>query len=67
MKSLLKCEILMNFHDNEFCAILICFIGDKVYSKEWTIWCGLGVKILHIFYFLLNQTINFEKLWMTIY
>ncbi len=37
MKSLLKCEILMNFHDNEFCAILICFIGDKVYSKEWTI------------------------------
>jgi hypothetical protein len=37
MKTLLKCEILMNFHDNEFCAILICFIGDKVYSKEWTI------------------------------
>jgi hypothetical protein len=40
----------MNFHDNEFCAILICFIGHKVYIKEWKIWCGLGVKILNIYF-----------------
>ncbi len=42
----------MNFHHNEFCAILICFLGHKVYGKEWTIRCGLGVKILNILYFM---------------
>jgi hypothetical protein len=34
MKSLSKCLYTMNFHQNEFCAILICFIGHKMYSEE---------------------------------
>jgi len=42
--------IFMHFHHNEFCAILICFIGHQMYNKEWTVQCGLGVKILNILY-----------------
>jgi hypothetical protein len=45
MKSLPIC--LYNY---EFCSILICFIGYKVYSKEWTIRYVLGVKILNVLY-----------------
>ncbi len=40
----------MNFHHNEFCAISICFIDYKMYSKEWTIQCVVGVKIFNILY-----------------
>jgi hypothetical protein len=43
------CCILMNFHQNEFCAISICFIGHKVYSKDWIVQCVHGVKILNVF------------------
>jgi hypothetical protein len=49
MKSLSKCFMLMNFHQNEFCAILIHFIGHKVYSKEWIVQCVQGVKIFECF------------------
>ncbi len=40
----------MNFHHNEFCEVSICFICHKMYSKKWTIQCGLGVKILNVLY-----------------
>ncbi len=59
--------IFVNFHHNEFCAISICFICHKVYSKEWIIWCVHGVKILSVFYLMQNQTIDSKNLWMTIY
>ncbi len=49
MKSLSKCRLLMNFLQNEFCAISIHFIGHKMYSKEWTVECVQGVKILNVF------------------
>jgi hypothetical protein len=45
MKSLSKCV-----YNYEFCAILICFIGHKVYIKEWTVRCVQGVTILKVFY-----------------
>ncbi len=40
----------MNFHHNEFCAISICYIGHKMYSKKWIAQCVQGVKILNILY-----------------
>jgi hypothetical protein len=40
----------MNFHQNEFCAILICFISHEVYGKEWIVQSVQGVKILNVFY-----------------
>jgi hypothetical protein len=39
----------MNVHQNDFLAISICFIGHKMYSKEWIFQCVHGVKILMFF------------------
>ncbi len=49
----------MNSHHNEFCAISICFIHYKVYSNEWSIQCGLGVKILSLFFISIIHTSPF--------
>jgi hypothetical protein len=47
MKPVSKCLHTYEFHQNEFFPISICFIGHKMYSKEWILGCVHGVKILN--------------------
>jgi hypothetical protein len=54
VKSLSKCLYTYEFSSIEFCAILICFIGHKVYSNEWIDQCVQGVKILNVLYLMKN-------------
>jgi hypothetical protein len=54
MKSLSKCLCTYEFSSNEFCAILICFIGHKVSRNEWIVQCVQGVKILNVLYLMKN-------------